>query len=330
MLREQWAFNRRRQEAARRELEPLVRAAAASGAAADLDMLRRALGGLGRQGRTAAAWLVLDLAEDAEEAAKARLRAVLDEVGAIGAVEQATRRRTPWRRALACDMLGAAGDERSVPFLLERLEDSRSEVRLAAVRALGRLGAPEAAAALTALYLERRAVSIGVSHAALKGLGRPGAEAFRRGLSSPDATVRVSSCFGIADAAGELGPGAASDLLAGALADPDARVRTAAVRALGRVGGLAPPPGLLATVEDPDVRVRRETAAALGAFDWPGAAGLLAEGIADPDREVALRSAESLAALRERPQAGAAVRATLDRSDAWPVEYASTIAEVAS
>jgi HEAT repeat protein len=51
--------------------------------------------------------------------------------------EKGTRRLSPWRRALACEALGTIGAQRSVPVLLERLEDRRPEVRIAAVNALG-------------------------------------------------------------------------------------------------------------------------------------------------------------------------------------------------
>jgi HEAT repeat protein len=39
-------------------------------------------------------------------------------------------------------MLGKIGARHSVPVLLERLEDRRPEVRMAAVRALGDIGSP--------------------------------------------------------------------------------------------------------------------------------------------------------------------------------------------
>ena len=66
---------------------------------------------------------------------------------------------------------------------------------MAAGRSLGAIGSPAAATALAAIFLDRKAVPIGVAYDALRGLGPAGAYAFHRGLRSHDPTVRVSSCF---------------------------------------------------------------------------------------------------------------------------------------
>ena len=213
----------------------------------------------------------------------------------------------------------------------ERLEDDRSEVRMAAERALGAIGAPTAAPRLASVFLERRAVPTGVAYDALRSLGPYGAEVFRRGLGSPDPAIRVASCFGAAALAADTGVARAAEEVARLLAaDPSTRVRTAAAKALGVIGGTTPPRVLVEAAGDPEVHVRREAVAALGLFDEPGAVGLLAGAAQDPDREVALRAAEALLALGSRPRAGEAARAVVASSRAWSVDYARAVSELAA
>lgn len=331
-LREQWSFYVRRRERIRARLAPVVQRHLASGdPGVAAEQLRLVVAGLGRQERPVAAWILRDLTRGADEATRTRVRAVLDETGAVELTERSTRRWMPWRRALACEMLGTLGAERSVPVLVERLEDDRSEVRMAAARALGAIGAPTAAPSLASVFLERRAVPTGVAYDALRSLGPYGAEVFRRGLGSPDPTIRVASCFGTAALAADTGVARAAEDVARLLAaDPSTRVRTAAAKALGVIGGTTPPRVLVEAAGDPEVHVRREAVAALGLFDEPGAVGLLAGAAQDPDREVALRAAEALLALGSRPRAGEAARAVVASSRAWSVDYARAVSELAA
>jgi HEAT repeat protein len=234
---------------------------------------------------------------------------------------------SPWRRALACELLGKIGARRSVPALLARLTDRRPEVRMAAVRALGDIGSAEAVPALTEAFLERRGAPTNVVNDALRRIGAEAATAFERGIASPDPVVRVSSCFGLAAIAGEAGDPAYR--LAEVLdSDFDAQVRTAAAAALGIVGGERAPAALLGATGHAEVHVRRSAVKALGSFDDPSAGETLAARAEDEDRETALRAAEALLALARRPRAAPEARARLESSRAWAVEYARKVAEV--
>lgn len=331
-LREHWLFYERRRLPIRERLEPVVKRLVEGrdpeNTAAELE---RTVAGLDRTSRPVAAWLLLDLTRSADDETRQRIQAVLDGAGAIDAAEEGTRRRMPWRRALACEILGQIGAERSVPVLIDRLGDRRAEVRMAAARALGAIGSPQAEPALASAFLERTKVPTGVAYDALRGLGTAGAEAFSRGLERSDPTVRVASCFGIAAAAGDGGvDGAVATLTRVIESDDNVRVRTAATRALGVIGGAAPPHALVQAARDPELRVRREAVAALGGFDDPESANVLAESLGDPDREIALRSATALLALADRPRGGIAARAALDGSRAWSVDYVRTIEELAA
>ena len=99
--------------------------------------------------RPVAAVLVTDLMRKASPSQTEQLRRALDEAGIVELGERGTRRLSPWRRALACEMLGRIGARRSVPVLLARLKDRGPEVRTAAVRALGDMRSPEAVPALS-------------------------------------------------------------------------------------------------------------------------------------------------------------------------------------
>lgn len=278
--------------------------------------------------RPVAAMFAIELMDEASSPAERQtLRDVLEAAGIVELGERGTRRFSPWRRALACEMLGTIGAARSVPALIARLEDRRPEVRMAAVRALGAVGSEEAVPALATAFLERRVAPTNVVNDALRRIGGGAGPTFERGLKSPDPIVRVSSCFGLATIASTHG--VAVHRLTEALgSDRDPSVRAAAAAALGLAGGGNAPEGLVSATTDPDMNVRRAAVKALGAFDDPRTGDVLVERTEDEDREVAIRAAEALLALAGRPRAASAARARLESSSAWAVRYASIVAEV--
>jgi HEAT repeat protein len=194
-----------------------------------------------------------------------RLRDALEQAGIVELGHRGTRRFSPWRRALACEMLGKIGCPQSVPVLLARLQDRRPEVRIAAVQALGDIGSDEAVPALSAAFLERRVAPTNVVNAALRRIGAEAAPAFERGVVSDDPVVRVSSCFGLSGIAESHG-GAVYRLAEVPASDFGPRVRAAAASALGIVGGGNAPPEILHATADEDVNVRRNAVRALGGF----------------------------------------------------------------
>jgi len=279
--------------------------------------------------RAVAAVLITDVMREVGPAQTDQLRRALEVAGLVGLGERGTRRRSPWRRALACELLGKIGARRSVGALLERLEDRRPEVRIAAVRALGDVGSAEAVPALAEAFAARGVAPSNIVSEALRRIGGEAAGAFERGVSSPDAIVRVASCFGLAataegatDAVGRL-----TEVLWG---DPQAQVRGAAAAALGLVGGERAPEALREATHDEDVHVRRSAVRSLGAFDDPTAGETLMRCVEDEDRETALRAGEALLALTRRPRAALHTRARVERSPAWAIEYARKVEEVSA
>jgi HEAT repeat protein len=202
-------------------------------------------------------------------------------------------------------------------------------VRLAAVRALGEIGSAEAVPALGEAFLERRAAPTDVINDALRRIGGEAGTVFERGVVTTDATVRCSSCFGLAAVAAQR-PGAVWRLAEVLALDSDVRVRAAAAAALGIAGGGDAPDPLLAATRDPEVAVRRAAVKSLGSFDDPASGRAADERIEDEDRETALRAAEALLALVGRPRAAPEARARLESSTAWAVAYARTVAEVSA
>jgi HEAT repeat protein len=274
-----------------------------------------------------AAVLVADRMEAASPAQREALRDALEEAGIVELGHRGTRRFSPWRRALACEMLGKIGSRRSVPVLLERLDDRRPEVRMAAVRALGDIGSADAVPRLSDAFLERRAAPTNVVNDALRRIGGDAEGAFERGIASQDSVVRTSSCFGLSRTARDRG--AATRRLGEVLAsDSNSSVRAAAAAALGIGGGDDAPAALLSATSDPEVHIRRAAVKALGRFDDPAGVEALEPRTEDEDRETAIRAAEALLALTRRPRAGPTAQARVESSSTWAVEYARIVAEV--
>lgn len=167
------------------------------------------------------------------------------------------------RRALIT-ALGAVGGEAAAGRLSLVAADGRADpaMRFAAVKALGRSGAP---AALEPLLDLLATGDTPLRVAALEALGElgdaRGGEALARSMDEPEREVRRAA----AGALERVPLPAASDRLREALADPDWQVRLAAARVLGRLGSPAGSEALRRAREtDPDPMVREAAARALG------------------------------------------------------------------
>lgn len=276
--------------------------------------------------RPIAASKLIERMRPASEEERAHALAVLREAGAVDLAVRSTGQWMPWRRALAIRTLGWIGATEAVPALLERTNDRNRYVREAAVRALGRIGEPNALGRLAGLFRAPGPVGTGIVYDALIGIGPEAAQTFVHGLESPVDSVRVASCFGVAALAA---PEDARPGLDRALVDESGRVRAAAAEAAEQVGGSAVSEALARASRDDQPAVRRAAVAALGSFDDRRAVELAAAALDDPDREVAIRAAESLVRLSRLPAAGARADESLGRPDApWPVDRALTLASL--
>jgi HEAT repeat protein len=154
-----------------------------------------------------------------------------------GTIEQAckgTQYRTSLRRAMSAELLGSAGAIEGIPFVTRLLEDRNPQVRLAAVRALGRIGTSESASALIT-QLDRKDSGIAPQPVtmALLRMGMDAAGPLRGALDANRTSVRTMA----AEALGVLEVFPARSALERMLrTDPELSVRVGAAHALGRLG----------------------------------------------------------------------------------------------
>jgi HEAT repeat protein len=301
------------------ELDPATRAH-------DPEWLRKEIARFDELARPIAATMLIERLKPASEDERRHTLEALREVGAIDALVRSTRRRIPWRRALAIRTLGWTGATETVPVLIDRLSDDERQVRESAVRALGRIGDTSALPPLESLFLSPGRVGSGIVYDALVAFGRASEPVFANGLHSEIASVRVASCFGVAAV---CGAGDARGQIKPLLYDDDASVRSAAAESLEQVGGEFVPDALAEATRDEHPSVRSAATSALGSFDHPRAVELAVAALRDPEREIAVRAGEALVRLTHRPAAKSAATVALDHtSGEWPVERALTFASL--
>jgi HEAT repeat protein len=196
------------------------------------------------------------------------------------------------RRARAAQVLGDLELRQAVPELCRLLTDRQGEVRVVAVRALGRIGDPTAAWRLIASLDQTDPVpSLLVTHTLVQ-LGPEAEVTLSAALDHPQARVRAVclDALGLLGSAGSvgrvarvlredavldvrvaaaanlgrLGTNSALEPLSDALAaGRPVPLRAAAARALGELGTPAAVPELVGLLDDPEYRVAHEAAHAL-------------------------------------------------------------------
>jgi HEAT repeat protein len=212
------------------------------------------------------------------------------------------RSRNRVRRARAAQVLGDLELRQAVPELCRLLSDRYAEVRIVAVRALGRIGDPSAAWRLIASLDQAEPVPSLLATHTLVQLGPDAEVTLVAALDHPQARVRAVclDALGLLGAAGSvprvarllreervldvrvaaavnlgrLGTRSALAPLTDAV-DParPAALRAAAARALGELGAPAAVPALMTLLDDDEFRVAHEAAHALRRL---GPAGLTA------------------------------------------------------
>ena len=165
-----------------------------------------------------------------------------------------------WRRATAAFALGDMGSRRAIPTLLALMDDNTREVRAAAARSLGRLGATEAVEPLVYGFAERR-LPRSIDGQALLAIGPAALERLRplAGAAEPEARAFAVELVGL------LGDASDDRLLVERLRDTSAEVRARAARALGRLGAEEATAELTRALDDRIAFVRAAAATALAA-----------------------------------------------------------------
>ncbi|UCG44205.1 MAG: HEAT repeat domain-containing protein [candidate division WOR-3 bacterium] len=155
----------------------------------------------------------------------------------------------PEKRAGAARFLGEKKDKESVPRLVRMLADEDVTVRMELVRALGNIGASEAARPLVEMYSreEDEGVSRAASRAMVK-IGSPSVQPLVEVLGSRRPEVRA----GAARTLGKIGSQRAVDPLIRLIDDRDPDVRRAAIHSLRSIGGSRALDAIARSVQDRD------------------------------------------------------------------------------
>ena len=239
--------------------------------------------------------IALDAFEAAGPEESARLLKFLRESGLIEKRIYEARRLTGWRRMRALVALGRTRAPEGIPALAEGLRDGALEIRLAALRGLGRIACPQAAEEILAWVGET-----GLSVPALplqSALIQCCAE--RPQLLLPfvqHAEGRLREVLG--RVLGEVAtPSLALDLLQFVGDDLD-ELRAAAARAMSHTKSGLAFDVLNELARDPIWFVRLRAIVSLGKLSDPRAIPPLLRGLTDSNRLVRLRAAEALVELK--------------------------------
>jgi len=214
-------------------------------------------------------------------------------------VDRLTRIRhgPPWQQAESAVILGRIQVQEALPDLRRLLRGENRELRLAALRALELMGAPEAVDALVEILPGVKETAWRMVWAALISCARPEPERLLRHAFHPEPRVRMV----IAATLGEVGTPPLLERLLPLADDPDPEVRAKAVWALGRSGSPRALPVLAERLRDPVWTVRLQSAGALGALGDRRAHEALALAVRDPHFEVRHKATGALYLLWRDP-----------------------------
>lgn len=295
---------RRHRAAARRErlattIRPLISDAMDIADGAGSVAMDHALRALSRSAGETLDDLVVALVPKLRGTERKLLVELLRRRGTIERVARDLTSRSPRRRLSAVEFLGAVDDGSHAAALVRLLDDRDEAVRLAAIRALGRIGLPEAVPALLGRLdrpeprreLPRHAVTMAVLRC-----GSGSADHVLQSLRHGGAASRLAA----AQVLGWLGELGAAPELRDALAhDTSPDVRAAAAEALGRLGVPETAADLVVCLDEPHpALVRVAAATALGLIgDTASATGLAMTLCTDADLRVRLAAAQAMARL---------------------------------
>jgi HEAT repeat protein len=201
-----------------------------------------------------------------------------------------------WQRRSVLLALGRTRAPEAVPALVEALESSSEETRLAAVRGLGRLSSPQAAVPLLNLFMaEELRVPEHTLKNALLNCCREAPEVLVPYLN--DASGRTREL--IARVLGELANFSLGEELLILAADPLPEVRASAARALAKVQPEIAFPVLSTLAVDVEWFVRLRAVIALSSLEHTGKIHVLLRALCDLNRHVRQRSAWTLARMHQ-------------------------------
>ncbi|MFU8895769.1 MAG: HEAT repeat domain-containing protein [Gammaproteobacteria bacterium] len=203
------------------------------------------------------------------------------------------RRRDPWQRERAVELLGVLRLPHTTDLLIEALNDPELDVRMRAAAALGALGGTRSRdALLNALTDENRWSAIRIS-GLLANMGPGTAEALVAALPSMGRGARLAAIDVLARIGGPVTASAIMHLLA----DDDSDIRARSAAALGQMNYSPAAEQLTAALHDEAWPVRAMAAKALGALQIKAAIPALCDALRDPEWWVRANGAEALRAM---------------------------------
>jgi hypothetical protein len=250
--------------------------------------------------------------------AEDRIGTYFEASGAVQSLRRRLRSRRVRPRVQAAFELGDMASDQAIPDLLHALDDPSVDVRAAAARSLGRLGATAAVEPLVDASVVQR-IPRSVTGAALLEIGAPAVPYLLKLLDHPDPRFRGYAI----DLVGLLGSAADADALPIRLRDPSSDVRATAAAALGRLGAGSGRDALIVLLEDRVPFVRAAAASALGQIGGRSATAALLEVARHDEFDPASEAARALARIdpelvftvAEEPDAGPHLREAADRLD---------------
>ncbi|MFX1554537.1 MAG: HEAT repeat domain-containing protein, partial [Promethearchaeota archaeon] len=144
-------------------------------------------------------------------------------------------KRNVYTRQAAAEALGRIGNPDSVKPLITFLADQDESIRLAAIEALGRIGAPAVRSLITSLRNEDGSMRWAAAKA-LQEVGDPAVRPLVAVLGDGDVNVRQSAAWAL----GRLGIPQATEPLKALLQDQELSVRRVAARALEQIRAAEP------------------------------------------------------------------------------------------
>jgi len=224
---------------------------------------------LGRRDEEVFAELLSGYARALRGESLSRIATYFESSGGVDTQTRLLRGRPAWRRATAAFRLGDMRSERAVPALADALDDRSRDVRMAAARSLGFLGAVDAIELLVAAGVAGR-VPRDVVGLALFDIGPPAVPRLVELSFHDDPEMRADAItlIGVLGTAGDAG------VMLDHLADPSAEVRASTASSLGRLGAANARDALIAALDDRVPAVCAAAAHALGqiggrtAIEW--------------------------------------------------------------
>lgn len=193
--------------------------------------------------------------------------AVNEGAAAIRPLSIALQEEQFFNRRDAAIALGKIHDSQVAPLLINAIEGANIQLRVAIAEALGTLGDPCGAQAITMLLADiDPLVRVAAAKAARKLADPMATEALIAALNDKSANLRKAAV----EALGEIRDSRAVEVLLNSLRDSAHEVRQSVIEALGKLGDASAAAGLLPLLVDPQISIRQAADEALRniAPDW--------------------------------------------------------------